>query len=396
VKKRWPEKPLGDVCCIERKQARHKGIPYVGLEHIESGTGKFVGTLSPTAVKSNTFAFTAGSVLFGRLRPYLKKVLLPTFAGHCSTEIFPLRPSEVLASEYLVYWLLQDSVIAAINGTCTGARMPRANMDAVMDFGIPVPPLPEQRRIVAILDEAFEGIAAAKANAEKNLRNTKDLFHGQSAEAFDRLGKANQPISLGELLERGWIEGHLDGNHGSDYPRKEEFTNHGVPYISANCLDGTEVNMSRCKYLSPARAAKLRKGIAQNGDVLFAHNATVGPVAILHTKEPKVILGTSLTYYRCNTAVIAPEYLALFMRSPGFVRQYEQVMRQSTRNQVPITKQREFFHVIPTIEEQRQIFDQFGGLHLASRRVEQILQHKLTALDELKSSLLHQAVKGQL
>ena len=156
-------------------------------------------------------------------------------------------------------------------------------------------------------------------------------------------------IRLEELLERGWIEGHLDGNHGGDYPRKEEFINTGIPYISANCLTDERVDMSRAKYLSPERAALLRKGIAKNNDVLFAHNATVGPVAILQTNEEKVILGTSLTYYRCNSNYILPAYLAHYMRSFGFKTQYLTVMRQSTRNQVPITKQREFFHVFPSL-----------------------------------------------
>jgi type I restriction enzyme, S subunit len=162
-------------------------------------------------------------------------------------------------------------------------------------------------------------------------------------------------ITLETLLQRGWIESHLDGNHGGDYPRKEEFVSEGVPYISANCLVDDHVDMSRAKYLSQSRADLLRKGIARDGDVLFAHNATVGPVAVLHTDEEKVILGTSLTYYRCNQGYILPGYLAYYMRSFEFKRQYLQVMGQSTRNQVPITKQREFFHIIPPIPVQQRI-----------------------------------------
>lgn len=198
------------------------------------------------------------------------------------------------------------------------------------------------------------------------------------------------------LLERGWIKSHLDGNHGSDYPRKDEFISGGVPYISANCIDDERVDMTRAKYLSPSRAALLRKGIAKDNDVLFAHNATVGPVAILHTDEPKVILGTSLTYYRCNLKHILPEYLAHYMRSFGFKSQYSQVMKQSTRNQVPITKQREFFHVIPPLEEQKNIVGALDGLWENGRRLERIYERKLAALDALKKSLLHRAFAGEL
>ena len=150
--------------------------------------------------------------------------------------------------------------------------------------------LPDQQRIVGLLDEAFAGIATAKANAEKNLQNARALFESHLHSVFTQRGERWDRLTLETLLERGWIESHLDGNHGGDYPRKEEFIGEGVPYISANCLDDEGVDLSRAKYLSPGRAALIRKGIAKDRDVLFAHNATVGPVAILRTEEEKVIL----------------------------------------------------------------------------------------------------------
>jgi type I restriction enzyme S subunit len=109
-----------------------------------------------------------------------------------------------------------------------------------------------------------------------------------------------------------------------------------------------------------------------------------------------VILGTSLTYYRCDHEHILPEYLAHYMRSFAFKSQYSQVMRQSTRNQVPITKQREFFHIIPPIEDQKKFVRELDCLFEAGQSLAGIYQHKLAALDELKKSLLHQAFSGNL
>ena len=76
-------------------------LTLVGLEDIESGTGKFLGTKNPLTVKSSTFRFSSKHLLYGRLRPYLNKVMLPDFDGHCSTEIFPIRLSPQLNREYL-------------------------------------------------------------------------------------------------------------------------------------------------------------------------------------------------------------------------------------------------------------------------------------------------------
>jgi type I restriction enzyme S subunit len=251
------------------------------------------------------------------------------------------------------------------------------------------------------LTDAITGAAqpqiTAKAHAENNLKNARALFESHLQSVFTQRGMHWDNVTLETLLERGWIESHLDGNHGGDYPRKEEFVKEGVPYISANCLDDDDrIDMSRAKYLSPTRAALLRKGIAKNNDVLFAHNATVGPVAMLQTGEEKVILGTSLTYYRCNKKHIFPEYLAHYMRSFGFKKQYLQVMRQSTRNQVPITKQREFFHVIPPLDEQKRIVVALDGLLENGQRLVHLYERKHAALEALKKSLLHQAFAGEL
>ncbi len=392
----WQIKTLGDVCAFDKAQGIHRDLPYVGLEHIESHTARFIGSTDPQSVKSATFLFSDEHVLYGRLRPYLNKAFAPDFEGHCSTEIFPLKPRRELSREFLLYWLLADETCERINATCTGARMPRAQMNEVMGFEFLLPPLPEQQRIVAILDEAFASIATAKANAEKNLQNARAIFESYLDAIFRQRDANWENVTLEALLGRGWIVSHLDGNHGGDYPRKDEFIQEGVPYISANCLDEDRIDMSRAKYLSPTRAALLRKGIAKHNDVLFAHNATVGPVAILQTDEKKVILGTSLTYYRCNPKHILPEYLAHYLRSFGFRKQYLQVMGQSTRNQVPITKQREFFHVIPPIEQQKRIIVALDGLLKSGQSLARVYERKLAALEALKKSLLHCAFAGEL
>ena len=82
--------------------------------------------------------------------------------------------------------------------------------------------------------------------------------------------------SVQDLIDDGSIIGHLDGNHGALYPRSDEFKYYGVPYITANDFGIHHVSFQNCKYLSEARAKRFRKGIATNGDVLFAHNVSIG------------------------------------------------------------------------------------------------------------------------
>ncbi len=172
----WTIKKLGEVCRYAKNQGLYSGLPYIGMEDIVPSSNETTASRLPKSVKSATFNFKSGMVLFGRLRPYLRKVIVANFDGHCSTEIFPIETSDAINPFFLRYWFALDKTIDNINGTCTGARMPRANMNEVMNFDIPVPSIAEQQRIVNILDSEFEKIEQLKENAAQSLANVQALF----------------------------------------------------------------------------------------------------------------------------------------------------------------------------------------------------------------------------
>jgi type I restriction enzyme S subunit len=127
--------------------------------------------------------------------------------------------------------------------------------------------------------------------------------------------------TIQELIDNKDILDHLDGNHGELYPRSEEFKESGVPYVGANDFSEGYISFQKCKYLSEEKAKQFRNGVAKNGDVLFAHNATVGPVALLKTKFDFVILSTTATYFRCNEEKICNIFLQYALQAPFFVKQ---------------------------------------------------------------------------
>ncbi|MHB0959285.1 MAG: restriction endonuclease subunit S [Pirellulaceae bacterium] len=199
-------------------------------------------------------------------------------------------------------------------------------------------------------------------------------------------------VPISELLRKKWLIDHMDGNHGSDYPRSEEFVESGVPYIAANSIQSGKVNFRLAKYLSVERAAQLRKGFAKDGDVLFAHNATVGPVALLRTPNPQVILGTSLTYYRCNPDHIEPLFLKCYLESHWFMSQYQRMMGQSTRNQVPITAQREFICILPPLPEQQKI----AAILSTWDRAIELTEKLIVAKKKRKQALMQRLLTGKV
>ncbi len=173
--KTWKTEKLGDVIIYEKQNGQGTCLPYVGMENISSSSMQLIGEVRTPEKTSTTFKFNKNHVLFGRLRPYLQKILIPTFEGKCSTEIFCIRPFEQLDRKYLAYWLLSPVISQSIDATSTGARMPRANMNAILNFDFTFPPLAKQKKIVEKLDTAFTEIDNFTQATKKKIKNYKAL-----------------------------------------------------------------------------------------------------------------------------------------------------------------------------------------------------------------------------
>lgn len=189
--------------------------------------------------------------------------------------------------------------------------------------------------------------------------------------------------TIEELIARRAITGHQDGNHGSQYPRVNEFGTEGVPFLTAKLLNEGRLDIASAPRLPEEHANKLRIGFAAPGDVVLAHNATVGRVGIVPAYKGRLLLGTSLTYFRLDKSQLIPRYLAAYMSSPAFQHQLEGVMGLSTRNQVPITTQRKLRILVPPLHEQEAITHILGALEdkiELNRKMNETLEEMARAL----------------
>ena len=172
----FPKVLLSEVCVMTRQgiQAGDRvDLKYLGLENIESMTGKYIEATEEKAdVNSSTMYFNSEFVLYSKLRPYLNKVFLPTFEGKCTSELVPLLPGENITREFLANFLRTKSVVDSLMARNTGARMPRADTNVLMNLMFGLPPLDLQSKF----SKSIEAISNIQSLHEESLNQSKQYF----------------------------------------------------------------------------------------------------------------------------------------------------------------------------------------------------------------------------
>ncbi len=385
----WNLKQLGQVCSLDKAKYTGNHLPYVGMEDIESNTGAFIGSRRTLSVKSSTFRFTPDHILYGRLRPYLNKVLLPDFEGHCSTEIFPMKPSPELDKRFLFYWITDSRQVNEINKTCTGARMPRANLKKVLTFQIPLPPLPEQKRIVEILDTAFAGIDKAIANAEKNLANAKELFESYLNNVFTQKGEGWEETTIGE------VSGAVSTGPFGSLLHKSDYIDDGVPLVNPAHITPSGIKTENNKTVSRKTAVRLSKFKLAAGDIVVGRRGEIGRCAVVGAYENGWLCGSGCFFIKPSGKFV-PAFLVNLIQSPSYRQKLEQVATGATMKNLSNATLCNLIISLPPLSTQKAIVEKLNALSEETNCLESIYQRKIAALNELKQSLLQKAFSGEL
>jgi len=178
----WEVKKLKHTSLVSsvKLNKKPKELPYIGLEHIQSGNGVLIEN-NVEEVDSSVTCFKKGDILFGKLRPYLAKVLEAPFDGVGTTELVVIRMDECINSRFAFYQLLSDRFINLVNALTYGVKMPRANPDQIVNISICVPPIKEQKEISLYLDKESSKIDNIIQKIQENIElleeYKKSLIH---------------------------------------------------------------------------------------------------------------------------------------------------------------------------------------------------------------------------
>jgi type I restriction enzyme S subunit len=246
----------------------------------------------------------------------------------------------------------------------------------------------EQQRIVGILDEAFEHIATAKANAEKNLQNARALFESHLQSVFTQAGKGWVERRLWEVFEIG----------SSKRIRETEWTSTGVPFYGGKEIVrlakfGSTVStayISEEKYRDYAS----KYDMPRKGDILITARGTIGVGYVVKEGDKFYYKDGNIISFREKTPTNARFVLYAF-RSKPLVDQFADLTGATVKH-LPIERAKDLILKMPTFATQNSVVSNLENIEKEAQRLESIYQRKLAVLEALKTSLLHQAFAGNL
>ena len=229
----WVKTTVGNI--IEPSKERFDPInntnrTFIGLEHIESNTGKIIEKGNSKELTSTKTIFRSGDVLYGRLRPYLNKACMPSFDGVCSTDILVFQKQPFLSNKFIALFLITNRFVTYANANMTGVQHPRISFNNIAKFFIFLPPYNEQKRIVSKIESIFTQIDGARTRLEVASRMLNKLRSSVLRQAFEgklvpqdpddepveailkRIRRASEKELVFERdnLPKGWIKTTID------------------------------------------------------------------------------------------------------------------------------------------------------------------------------------------
>ena len=397
MKQGWEIKKLGQVCKVIAGQSPEgkyynsngNGLPfYQGKK--EYGE-KYIGEPKTWTTKITKEA-EASDILMS-VRAPVGPINFSTQKICIGRGLAAIRASEVVDKDFLFNFLLKHENEIVGNA---GAVFNSINKKQIEAIQIPLPPLTEQKRIVAILDKAFTAIAKAKANAEQNLKNAKELFESYLQGVFENKGEGWEERKLGEsdLIEI------IDGDRGKNYPKKEDFFDEGYClFMNTKNVrpDGFEFNTTM--FVKEAKDKAMGKGKLKRNDVVMTTRGTIGNLGIFNdeVKFDNIRINSGMLIFRPNLKQITSEYLFEVLRSGIIKEQIKKQVSGAAQPQLPIKTLVNFVFPVPkNLKEQQSIVKKLDALSEETKKLEAIYQQKINNLEELKKSILQKAFNGEL
>lgn len=400
MKQNWEIKKLSEVCS-KITDGTHKtpkyvenGIRFISIKNIKPfkpiDWNAYVKYISEEEHKELIKRCNPelGDILFPRIGTlgYAKKIdfedKVSLFVG-----LGLAKPNrDLIDSSFLEYYLNTPFIYKLSHEMATGAGRQTLALASSKEFPVPVPPLDEQKRIVAKLDQCFEAIDKAKATVECNLQNAKELFQSQLNQIFTQKGEGWVEKKLGEVCEKTT---NIKWQENQDLEFK---------YIDLTAVSRDSLQIIETVTVNSTNAPSRAKKSIKTNDVIFATTRpTLKRVAKITNQFDNQICSTGFVVLRGKLNVIEPEIIFYFLQSDMFMDRMESIQRGTSYPAVTDKDVKETILPFPVSNaEQKNTVEKLGELKEQTKSLESNYQQELDVLDELEKSFLQKEFNGEL
>ncbi|QDU71076.1 restriction endonuclease subunit S [Mucisphaera calidilacus] len=385
-------------------------LPYMGLEHIESWTGKRLGQNGDASSDGQANLFRRGDVLFGKLRPYLAKAYAADSEGICTGELLVLRPKAV-DQKFLLDYVLNPDFVTIVDSSTYGAKMPRANWDFIGNLPTLIPPLDEQKAIAEFLDRETARIDAL---IEKKRRQIALLQEKRSALISHAVTKGldpNAPMKDSGIEWLGQIPAHwaerplkrvaLIENSGAYGEEEGELANTVRVCTTAHITARGEFLTEEMPLRSFSQA-DLDRYRGRVGDIFVVKssgsntNIISGKLALVKNEEPTVVFTNFLMRVRAVPRSAVPAFLAYLLSSHFTRERIQRMVATTTYPNIDVEEYAGDQLPLPPVDEQERIAAlldvEVGKIDLIHHHIDR----SIAALREYRASLISAAVTGKI
>lgn len=412
MKMPWPTRRIGEVAAFRpsKSEARTRidadaMVSFLPMEDLG------IAVKYPRPRQARRYSDVAGSYTYFADDDVLLAKITPCFEngklgiangltngiGFGSSEFIVIRPGSTVCSEWLFYFMSRVAFriegAQRMGGAVGQQRIPK---DFVASYTIPVPPLREQKRIVTILDGAFAGLAKAKANTEANLQSAQSLNQRAFSVVLDSFAQDRWRICSVEQVAQAKKGSIRTGPFGSQLLHSE-FVEQGVPVLGIDNVVLNRFAWGERRYITPQKFATLSRYQVRPGDVLITIMGTCGRCAIVPKDIPTAINSKHLCCISLDQHLCLPEYLHAYFLWHPVAREYlAKKAKGSIMAGLNMGIIKELPLVLPPVDQQRAVVDRMVRVRESVESLERAYRHKVSTLDVLRSSLLHEAFIGNL
>ncbi len=401
MKQGWKTKKLGEICTIQlgktpyRKNPKYwdkskkSGNIWLSIADLKHGSHitesseqiSDLGAKEIVKIPKGTillsFKLTLGRVSFSGTDLYTNEAI---------ASLLDLEKS--ISKRFLFYFFSSFDWDKAAEGD-EKVKGKTLNKKKLKEIPIPHPPLPEQQRIVSILDACFAAIDKAKSHAERNLKNARELFESYLQGVFEEKGEGWKEKPLEEVVDESCTLSYGIVQPGEDFPN-------GLPIVRPTDLTTRYIKLEGLKRIDPKLAEGYKRTKLRGDELLLCVRGTTGVVSIT---TPEIINGNvtrGIVPIRFNSQHIDQEFGFYLLLSNFVNKQIKAKTYGAALMQINIGDLRKVLTRFPPIHVQQTMVKKLDALEAETKKLQTVYQKKIADLEELKKSILQKAFAGEL